>query len=56
MAKFIINKGQGERRLERIVDADKYGGDENFVHFTKNGTRVFSMGAQYVMTVELSDE
>lgn len=52
---YIINKGQGANRLERTVDADKYGVADDFVNFTKNGARVFSIHKQYVMTIEQND-
>ena len=52
---YIINKGQGANRLERTVDADKYGANDDFVNFTKDGARVFSIHKQYVMTIERAD-
>lgn len=56
MAKFIINKNGGKVQNERTVEAEKYGTNDGFVHFTANGARVHSANTQYVLTIDRVDE
>ena len=37
---YIINKGQGANRLERTVDADKYGANDDFVNKGQGANRL----------------
>jgi hypothetical protein len=48
MAKFIINENFSDA-IE--VEAEKYGINDGFMHFSEDGTRVFSIATGRVVTV-----